>query len=206
MKLLKNLLLIAALYKLQCKAAQSVASNLAFFGRGQRGPTNYWNDINMIKGSNNAKVFYPYSESDSSDIYKENSENVKRKNTEENSFNNADSNYPLVLFLPGKRNAKYSKIAFNIVNNENIDIDLSHFHKIKSEMKLVAPTADDLISEGYTCESIGLDCIDLKDLDFKARKDEWLSKVDIKLYLESDEINNTEDNDLSPEELLLKTS
>jgi len=244
MKLLKNLILIAALYKLQCRAAQNIISNLAFFGRGQRIPSIYWNYMNKIRGSKDAKIFYPYSESDSSNnstapaTYttdngddtgeenntkkredtneennegnnEENNEGNNEENNEENNEDDADSfvdtakNYPLVLFLPGKRNEEYSKITFNVVNDENTDIDLSSFHKIKSEMKLVPPTAEDLISEGYTCESIGLDCTDLKEFDFEARKDEWLSLVNIKLFLESDAINNEENDDITtPEELM----
>jgi len=235
MKLVKNLILIAALYKLQCRAAQNIISNLAFFGRGQRIPSIYWNDMNKIRGSIDAKIFFPYSESDSSnnstttstdsdesnndvstaekreeanegDVTNEenNGEDKVEENKEDDdadSFVDTAKNYPLVLFLPGKKNEEYSKITFNVVNDENTDIDLSNFHKIKSEMKLVPPTAKDLISEGYTCESIGLNCVNLMEFDFEARKDEWLSLVNIKLYLESDGFNKEEDSELSPEEL-----
>lgn len=203
MKILNSLILITTLYKLQCNAASSgIVSNLAFYGRGQRIPSIYWNDMKKIRGSKDAKVFFPYNESDGL-----NGNNSKR---EENAANEADlivdtaRNYPLVLLLPGKKDKDYSSIIFNVVNDENTEIDLTDFHKVKSEMKLVHPTAEDLISEGYTCEKIGLDCTDLKQYDFEAKRDEWLSKVDVQLYLRSDNciIESLDDEDLSEDFVL----
>jgi len=54
-------------------------------------------------------------------------------------------------------------------------------------MKLVAPSVENLISRGYTCESIGLSCTDLSKYNFEANKSKWLSKVNIKLFLESED-------------------
>jgi len=186
MKIFSKLLLITALCKLQCRASQEIIGNLAFFGRGQRYLPNYWNDIKDTKGSKDAKVYFPYNEFDESDKTDNNTDIV----------DNA-KNHPLVLFLPGKKNRIYSNIDFQIKSEQTL-INLSSFHKFKSEMKLVPPSVEDLKSDGYTCESIGLSCKDLSDYDFNANSKEWLSKVNIQLYLESEDANNEEYDD--PEE------
>jgi len=150
-----------------------IVGNLAFYGRGQTTPSIYWNDIDKVRGSNGAKVIYPNDDYDNS---------VSRDEEDAQEVINLAKNRPLTLFLPGKKDKEYSKLIFNINGDENY-INLYNFHKIKSEMKLVPPTANDLISEGYTCESIGLSCTDLSKYDFEANKSEWLSKVNIKLFL-----------------------
>ncbi|OUM67639.1 hypothetical protein PIROE2DRAFT_67006 [Piromyces sp. E2] len=192
MKFLNNLILIAALCKLKVKADQGIIGNLAFYGRGQRHLPNYWNDIDKIKGDDDAKVYFPYSESDETTKTDKETAAAETKPTSE-IVDNAKNN-PLVLYLPGKKEREYSNINFYVLNDER-SIDLFSFHKIKSEIKLVHPRAEDLISEGYNCENLGLQCSDLKSYDFEANTKEWLSKVDIKLYLESDETNNDEDYD-----------
>jgi len=103
-------------------------------------------------------------------------------------------NYPLVMFLPGKKKREYSKLNFKFVNDD-VYINLNGFVQLKSEMKIVPPTANDLKSKKYTCESIGLNCKKLEDYDFEANKEEWLSKVDLKLYTESDEVKEDPDLD-----------
>jgi len=216
MKILDRLILLAILCKLQCSAASSgIVSNLAFYGRGQRIPSIYWNDMKKVRGSKDAKIYFPYSENDSLNT-NSTAKNVTLSRREENSAKNETSvansaknetdlivdtakNYPLVVLLPGKKEKEYSNIVFNVVNDENTEIDLTDFHKIKSEMKLVPPTAEDLISEGYTCENIGLDCTDLLEYDFEANRDEWFSKVDVQLYLRSDQCikESLEDEDMT---------
>lgn len=198
MKLINKLILAAAICKLKVKADQGIIGNLAFYGRGQRHLPNYWNDIDKTKGSVDAKVYFPYNESDENTETTENAaeettENAENKeNTTDGIVDNAKNN-PLILFLPGKRSREFSRLDFFVLNDER-SIDLTSFHRIKSEIKLVAPKADELISKGYTCESIGLTCSDLKSYDFDASKDEWLSKADIQLWLESKDANNEEED------------
>jgi len=187
MKLYSKLILLAALCKLKVKADSGIIGNLAFYGRGQRHLPNYWNDIDKIRGSPDSKVYFPYNESD------ESTEASGDANATSEITDNAKNN-PLVLFLGGKKNRQYTKLDFYVLNDER-SIDLTSFHRIKSEIKIVAPEAKDLISEGYTCESIGLSCTDLNSYDFEANAAEWLSKTDVKLYLESEEANNDDENE-----------
>ena len=183
MRLNNKLILLAALCKLKVKADSGIIGNLAFYGRGQRHLPNYWNDNDKIVGSVDARVYFPYNESDeSTEVTSEITDNAK--------------NNPLVLYLPGIKNRIFTKLDFYVLNDERT-IDLTSFHRIKSEIKLVPPKVDELISEGYTCESIGLTCTDLKDYDFDANTAEWLSKADIQFYLESVDANNDDDYDES---------
>jgi len=122
-------------------------------------------------------VVYPYNE------YDENSVNED----ENDKYIDYAKNRPLTLFLPGRKDKEYSKLKFYVKEEEYTYINLVNFHKIKSEMKLVAPSVEDLISGGYTCESIDLPCTDLSEYNFEANKSEWLSKVNIKLFLESED-------------------
>ncbi|ORX80926.1 hypothetical protein BCR32DRAFT_327512 [Anaeromyces robustus] len=196
MKVAKKLLLIAALYKLQCfgSTLPEIVSNFAFFGRGLRHLPNYWKDT--IKGSRDAEVYFPYN------VYDDYDETTKDTTVEDGDNENIPKivdkakNYPLVMFLPGKKSREYSKINYYF-ENEDTYINLNSFVKIKSEMKIVPPTAEDLISREYTCESIGLNCEKLEEYDFKANEEEWLSKVDLKLYAESDEVKEDPDLDES---------
>jgi len=184
MKLLSNILFIAIFIKLKVTANQGIIGNLAFYGRGQRHLPNYWNDFDKIRGSEDAKKYFPYDESYEVDNIEELYETSE--------ISDEAQNNPLVLYLPGRKYRGYSKIDFYVLNNDTI-IDLTSFHNIKSEIKLVPPTADDLISHGYTCENIGLTCSDLTKYDFNENVNEWLSNVDIKFYLESNDANNEYD-------------
>jgi len=134
--------------------------NLAFYGRGQSELAKYWNNIDEIKYSENVKIYFPHNET-------------------------TIQNQPLVMFLPGKKKNPYSKIEFHILFKYNTGISLNQYHKIKTEMKVVPPPLDELISEGYTCESIGLPCDNITDYNFDSKPSEWLSYVDLQLYLEA---------------------
>jgi len=170
MYLLYNIILIVVI----CitKIASEIISNLAFFGRGQRQPTRYWNKV--IRKSNGAEVYYPFYKYDTPDA----------------------DNQPLVLYLPGMKDDESGYSYINYYLDDDEDINLTQYHLVKSEIKLVLPSANELITSGYTCASIGLTCNDLTEYDFDTNLNEWLSKVDFKLYLESDDANNeTYDNE-----------
>jgi len=155
------------------KIASKTVSNLAFFGRGQRQPLYYWNEV--IRKSDGAEVYYPFYKYDTADA----------------------DNQPLVLYLPGMKEDEgyYTYINYHLDDDENIN--LTNYHLVKSEIKLVPPSANELITNGYTCASIGLTCNDLTEYDFNANVEEWLSKVDFRLYLESDDANNDDYDDES---------
>ncbi|ORX42311.1 L domain-like protein [Piromyces finnis] len=182
MKFIKKLIFIASLCKLKAKANQGIVGNLAFYGRGQRDLPRYWRGYEKIRGSNDVMVYFPYDKS-----YESENNNASDKPIPTDIIDSA-KNSPLVLYMPGASEGKYSNVNFSLYNDEII-INLANFHKIKSEIKLVAPSASELISKGYTCESLGLTCANLMDYNFEAKANEWLSKVDLRLYLESKEAN-----------------
>ncbi|ORX35499.1 hypothetical protein BCR36DRAFT_375836 [Piromyces finnis] len=149
---------------------------------GQRDLPRYWRGYEKIRGSNDVMVYFPYDKS-----YESENNNASDKPIPTDIIDSA-KNSPLVLYMPGASEGKYSNVNFSLYNDEII-INLANFHKIKSEIKLVAPSASELISKGYTCESLGLTCANLMDYNFEAKANEWLSKVDLRLYLESKEAN-----------------
>lgn len=167
MKFFNRYILIGAICQFKVLAYHDFTNSLVFYSRYQENILNYWNDINKVRGTHDTKVFLSNSE------YDENN----KGDTQDNS---------LVLFLPGKKNFFYSNINIDITNDERT-VDLTSFRKLKSEIKLVAPTANELISKGYTCENIGLSCVNLNDYDFNNNTKEWLSRVDLRIFLESDE-------------------
>ena len=172
MNLLNKIILVVIICT--TKIRSKTVSNLAFFGRGQRQPVHYWNEV--IRKSNGAEVYYPSFKYDTS----------------------VADNQPLVLYLPGKKENEgdYTFINYSLDDNDDKNISLNDYHLVKSEIKLVLPSINELITNGYTCASIGLTCTDLTKYDFNANVKEWLSKVDIKLFMESDEANNgTYDNE-----------
>ncbi|OUM68765.1 hypothetical protein PIROE2DRAFT_3454 [Piromyces sp. E2] len=151
--------------------------NLAFYGRGQRKLANYWNNIDEIKCLGKAKVYFPYSEFFEQNIHNEDSA----------------QNQPLVMLIPGKIRKSYSRIGFFIPSKYNTNISLNQYHKIKTEMKVIPPSIDELVSEGYTCDNIGLPCENIQDYNFNENPSEWLSHVELQLYIESSNINDSED-------------
>jgi len=182
MKLFIKILLITILYELNVKAREGHSNNLIFFIRGQKSLSNYWNN-NASKSSEDAKIIFQNNEINN-DIT---NNNVEKKN-------------PLIIYLPGKKDEVYSKINFSLTDYSRLN-DLSGFQRFISEIKLVAPSAEELISKGYDCSSIGLSCSDLKNYDFTINADEWLSKVDLKLFIESDILNNIENIEEQEKEL-----
>jgi len=186
MRFVSNILLIAAFFKLKVRAEDGIIGNLAFFGRGQRHLPTYWQE--NIKQYNGSKVYFPYNESDD--------DNSTSDSSVKNEIIDKAKNNPLVLYLP-----KESALDF-YVSNKDKSIDLTSFHKIKSEIKLVHPRVEDLIAENYTCSSIGLTCDNLIDYDFETNKDEWLSLVNIEFILESEDIVNDDELDEEDKEAL----
>ena len=168
MKFIFNVILILLCWQQYSCYAKKLIGNFVFYGRGQSKFPKYWNNVFRVKGSIDAKVYLPPSE---------------------------EFNQPLMLYLPGKKSRQYSKLNFYVgFEEKDFDIDFCTFQKIKSEIKLVAPTVDELIAQGYTCQSIGLSCKDLKEYDFDANSEEWLAKVDLRLFIEQDLRDTTKPN------------
>ncbi|ORX48691.1 hypothetical protein BCR36DRAFT_293278 [Piromyces finnis] len=173
MKFKNKLLLIPLVFcKLKCIFSNKITSNFVFYGRGQRNLPKYWNK--NVKGSNDADIYFPSSDIDFSLNNNENDNAELIDNV---------SNYPLVLYLPGKEDKSFSFLDFSI-DLSDFPIKLTSLHKLKSEMKLVVPKVADLIKKGYTCQTIGLSCTNLNNYNFEKNIQEWLSKVDLRFYLE----------------------
>lgn len=212
MRYYTKLILIAAIFQLHCKASELIG-NLAFYGRGQRHLPNYWSEIKDIIGTDGFKIFFPFNESDEGSEATTTTPAVAA----ENEIVDNARNYPLVLYIPGKKDEKdFSYVTFKVIvddkQKDTSGIDLSNFHKIKSEMKMVQPKLEDIIEEFMKsvnmtnfnseelCQSLNIDCTELKDknpseINFEDYKDEWAKGVDVRLYLESDEINNDSEYD-----------
>jgi len=212
MRIASKIVIVASLCFLYTKAATDIIGNLAFYGRGQRHLPNYWNDIKDIKGTEKFKVFFPFNDSDDSST----DTKAERKRASSNDIVDVARNYPLVLYIPGKpKDAKYANIVFSVIGNDKEEpIDLTNFHRIKSEMKIVPPRVTDLVDDGIielnedksfkklgisadelNLEGIDPESIDIKNLDLSKNIDLWEQNVDIKLYLESEEANNDPDHD-----------
>jgi hypothetical protein len=218
MRIASKIVIVATLCFLYTKATTDIIGNLAFYGRGQRHLPNYWNDIKDIKGSNHAKVFFPFNDSDDNST-----EGAKREEAaSSNDIVDVARNYPLVLYIPGRpKNGNYSSIVFSVIGNDKEEpIELTSFHKIKSEMKIVPPRVTDLVDDGIVelnedgsfknlginpedlnHENIDLQSIDINNLDLSKNIDLWEQNVDIRLFFESEEINN--DPEYTKEEILL---
>ncbi|ORX42276.1 hypothetical protein BCR36DRAFT_416175 [Piromyces finnis] len=154
--------------------------NLVFYGRGQGKLANYWNDVEEIKHSTNVKIFFPGS-----------NETFEYTNINEISL----KNLPLAILLPGRKKETFSEIEFFIPSNNNTsNISLSKYHKIKSEMKVIPLPVTELISEQYTCKSIGLPCSDLENYNFEKNSSEWLAKVDLRIYIKSENFHGKNNN------------
>lgn len=141
--------------------------NIVFYGRGQASLSTHWCSTEDIKSSSGVNVYFPEKGDNQST-------NVR--------------NYPFIIYMPDKGKKEYSYIDFSLSNNA---IDLLNAVLLKSELRISPPKGEDLIEAGYTCESIGLSCSNLKDYDFEKNEDEWLKNIDIKFYIESSEINNS---------------
>ncbi|ORY84010.1 hypothetical protein LY90DRAFT_663715 [Neocallimastix californiae] len=165
----KLLLIVIAII---CLCKQTIAAdigNIVFYGRGQPSLASQWNSVDKIKSSSGVNIYFP-----------------ERKGNQDNDI----KNYPLVIFMPTDSKRGFSYVDFGLSNTQ---IDLLAAAKLKIELRVEIPKVEELIAGGYTCESIGLSCTNIKDYDFKKNKSEWLSKVDIRFYIESSEINDSID-------------
>ncbi|ORX81072.1 L domain-like protein [Anaeromyces robustus] len=148
----------------------SELGNISFYGRGQASLATHWCSVESIRSSTGVHIYFP-----------------EEDETQSIATNNKIRNYPMIVYMPGKGNKNYSYINFSITNQS---ADLLESSKIKAELRISAPSAKDLIDEGYTCESIGLTCTNLTDYNFSKNEKEWLSKVDLRFYIESDDIRS----------------
>lgn len=182
--------------------AAGIFGNLVFFGRGQRHLPKNWCELEDISVSGNAKVYFPYSSLDVEEEPSKDPDEEPTNNPEEETQSKRDNigaivdtaaNYPLSIYLPANAEQGYSEARFEVLRSDKIfsgtsttevpEITFSEFKTLKSELKLTPPTVEELKSGGYTCESIGLDCNDLSEYDFKASTD-WVNHVEIKILFE----------------------
>jgi len=163
--------------------------NFAFYGRGQTTLPLRWNDIDEIEGTEGSKVFLPPSDDVDNSVDKrqddddDDDEKQEDGKTEEDELVDQTKNYPMVMYLPGKKTNTYSYVQFFTSASNYYEFTLSEFYRIKSELKLVPPPVEDLVRDGYTCSNIGLECSGLSYYNFEDNEEEWIEKVDLKLYL-----------------------
>jgi len=148
-----------------------ILGNLVFYGRGQNRLAELWNENKDIEGSEGVAAYFPSND-----------------NSTEESI--TFSNKPLVLYLPGRLNNKYSYASFHTIYDKG-SINLYTYHMIKSELKLIPPTVEELINSNYTCESLNLSCSELSEYDWNEDY-EWVYNTDIRLFLRSEELDEYE--------------
>ncbi|OUM57242.1 hypothetical protein PIROE2DRAFT_17830 [Piromyces sp. E2] len=148
---------------------KSDVGNIVFYGRGQGSLATHWCTTNNIKSSSGVNIYFP----------------VENEIQDTDKFNIIKNN-PMIVYMPTGGKKDYSFVDFGLANT---NIDLLDFQSFRAELRISVPKIEDLIAEGYTCESIGLKCTNLKDYDFSKDESKWLSKVDLKFYLESNGIN-----------------
>jgi len=166
---MKRIILFLSIFTIFKKInAGKFQGNLVFFGRGQRTSPKYWGDLNQIKVSKRSKVFYPYQKYDDDPTYTGSSDEAK--------------NYPLSIFLPEiDSNNQYSEVRFEAERTDFLN--LADFSYLNTELKIRYPETKYLISEGYTCQKLGLSCTEIDEYDFKKNTD-WLKNIDLKIFLE----------------------
>jgi len=166
----KKIFILATFVSLIKTVLSSDLGNISFYGRGQASLATHWCSAESINSSTGVQIYFP-----------------QEDKTQSAATNNKIRNYPLIIYMPSKGKKDYSYINFSLTNPS---ADLLESSSIKSELRISVPNVDDLIAEGYTCESIGLTCTDLKSYDFTKNEKEWLSKVDLRFYIESDDIRS----------------
>jgi len=152
---------------------------MVVYGRGQSHFAKFWNYNSALQSLGGAKVYFP--------PCKMCDQTLKGYDSLDESTDNQIpfSNKPLALYLPESSNKIQPEISI-YTTLEKKSINIFTYNMIKSEMKLRAPSVQELIKNKYTCESLNLRCSDLNEYDFNEDK-EWVDHTEIKFFLRSED-------------------